>query len=151
MQQQSQQTQQLDQTLNQLVDKVNTYEQQMVQQKVDTDVGKAVERINSKLNVDSDLAEAMLDIEYRKNPAFQTIWNNRDSNPQAYDQALDILADKLMGKVAVRADEQLAENVRAAKTSQQTLSKTQPEDPYEKVGSMNEADFQRWWKEQKGS
>ena len=151
MQQQGATQAQINNTLNQLVEKVSSYEQQMAQQKVDADLGKAVSHINEKLNVDPVMAEMVLEVEYRKNPAFQKIWNNRDQNPKAFNKALDVLADKYSGNFATRTNDQLVENVRAAKTSQQTLANAPKEDPYDNVGNMNEQEFQSWWSRQKGN
>ena len=151
MMQNSQKLDQYGNVINGLVEKISSYEQQMVQQKVDADLSKAVEHINQKLNVEPDLAETALEIEYRKNPAFQKIWNNRDKNPAAFQKALDLVADKWTGKFATRTNDQLVENVRAAKTSQQTLAKSQPDDPYEDIADMSEGEFQSWWSKQKGN
>jgi len=151
MQQQASQTNQINSVVTSLAEKVNGYEQQLAQQKVDADLGKAVEHINSKLKVDPDMAETALEVEYRKNPSFQKIWNNRDSNPQAFKKALDVVADKWAGKFATRADDQLVENVRAAKTSQQTLAKAPQEDPYAHLSDMSPGEFDRWWSTNKGN
>jgi len=136
--------------LSGIKNEIETYKQQMAKQKLETDLGNAVKRVNEKLNVDPVMAEALLDIEYRKNPSFQKIWNHRDSNPAAFQKALDVIANKLAGTVATRTNDQLVENVRAAKTSQQALATAPKEDPYGDVGNMNEAEFNRWWSQQKG-
>lgn len=136
--------------LNGIKNEIETYKQQMAQQKIEADLGKAVSHVNEKLNVDPKMAEVALEIEYRENPSFKKIWDNRDMNPAAFNKALDVIANKWTGKFATRADSQLAENVRAAKTSQQTMASTPKEDPYADVANMSEGEFRQWWSKQKG-
>ena len=129
--------------------KIQGYEQQMTQQKVDADVEKAVSVINDKLGVEPEMAEVAMEIEYRNNPAFKKIWDNRQQNPAAFNKALGVIGDKWAGKFVNQADPQLAENVRAAKTSQQTMATAPKDDPYESAGKMSPSEFDAWWSQQK--
>jgi len=149
MQQQAQQSSQIQQTLNQLAEKVQGYEQQATQQKVDADVEKAVSVINSKLNVDPQMAEVAMEVEYRNNPAFKKIWDNRDKNPAAYNKALGVIADKWSSKFANKADPQLAENVRAAKTSQQTMANAPATDKDDEWSNLSPGEFALKWSQTK--
>lgn len=151
MQSQAAQLHQFNQAFEELANKVNGYEQMMAQQKVDADLSQAVNHINQKLSVEPEMAEVALEIEYRKNPAFKRIWDNREKNPAAFNKALDLISDKWSGKFATRADAQIAENVRAAKTSQQTLASTQQQDKDEEWSGLSPAKFERKWRQTKGS
>jgi hypothetical protein len=138
--------QQIESYIRDVGSKVSQWEQKMAQERLNADVDRAVARVNGKLKVDPQLAEAALEVEYKRNPTFQRIWDNRDKNPQAFQKALDVLSDKLAPMFQVRQDPQLAENVRAAQSSQRTMATTThvkneaPEDPRE---------FAQWWERQR--
>lgn len=151
MNQQAQQTDKINTTLNDLVTKVQGYEQQMTQQKVDADVVKAVSHLNEKLKVEPQMAEVAMEIEYRNNPSFKKIWDNRENNPAAFNKALDVIGDKWAGKFANQADPQLAENVRAAKTSQQTMANAPVNDPDDKWSGLSNAEFAVAWAKERGN
>lgn len=151
MQQQAIQTRTINDTLSTLVEKVQGYEQSVNQQKVDADVEKAVSVINEKLKVDPKMAEIAMEMEYRANPAFKKIWDNRNQNPEAFNKALGVIGDKWAGKFVNQADPQLAENVRAAKTSQQTMGSAPKEDPDSKWSGLSDGEFAvQWAKERSG-
>jgi len=150
MQQQTFQQNSVVQELSGIKNEIESYKQQMAQQKIEADLGKAVNHVNEKLNVDPKMAEVALEIEYRENPAFKRIWDHRDQNPAAFQKALDVVANKWTGKFATRTNDQLVENVRAAKTSQQTMANAPKEDPYGDVANMSPSEFDRWWSQQKG-
>ena len=135
--------QQVQSALREMTSRFNQFEQTIQEQKVNAEVDAAVQTVNSKLKVDPMLTEALLNVEYKQNPSFKRIWDNRQKNPEAFKKGLEVLANKLYQKVQVRQDPQLAENVRAAQTSQRAMSTTKnaqqeevPKDPRE---------FDRWW------
>lgn len=138
-----QKSSQMENSIREATSKIDAFDQMFRQQKVDADVGHAVQVVNQKLKVDNDLVEALLNIEYNKNPSFKRIWENRDRNPDAYQKALGIVADKLSSKVQVRQDPQLMENVRAAKSAQQTMATMKPGNQ-EEVPDDPRA-FDSWW------
>lgn len=142
---QRQVTTQLDGTLREVLNKVTSFEQRIAQQKLDADVDRAVQVVNKKLNVDKDLAEIALEKEYRSNPTFKKIWDNRDRNPEAFERALSVIADKWAPKFQVRQDPQLAENVRAAKSSQQTMATTKQQNPNDEWANLTPEEFERKW------
>jgi len=149
--QQAQQFQSLDTTLREVSTKISAFEQMQQQQKVNAEVDKAVQLVNQKAKVDPDIVEAMLNVEYTKNPSFKKIFDNRDRNPMAYQKALGVIADKISSKFQVRTDPQIAENVRAAQASQRTMSVTnKTNDLMDQVGNMTDLEFQRWWQAHRG-
>jgi hypothetical protein len=147
---QTQVHQRLEGTLRELDNRFKTYEQTIQQQKVDADVDAAVKIVNQKLKVDPELAEIALERMYRKDKAFKQIWDNRDRNRQAFEKALGVVADKLQPTFAVRTDPQVAENVRAAKSSQQTMATTQAKSEYDDVPE-NPREFDAWWRQRRGN
>jgi len=135
---------QLRSTLDTVLNEVNNFKQTFQQQKVNADVDRAVQVVNAKVKGDPELVEAMLNIEYTKNPTFKKIFDNRDRNPFAYEKALGIIADKFVPKFQIRQDPQIAENVRAAQSSQRTMATTQTNSSMDAVANMNEMEFERW-------
>jgi hypothetical protein len=134
---------QLDTATQQLASKVNQWERLQAEQKNNRDVDDAVQKVNAKLNLDPLLTESLLEATYKKDANFRKIWDNRDRNPQAKDKALEVLAQKFAGQFTSKQDPQIAKNLLAAKSSQQTMATTQkiqnegvPTDPVE---------FDRWY------
>jgi hypothetical protein len=119
-----------------------------MQSKVDADVARAVSKVNEKLKIDPLSAEIALEKVYRTDASFKRIWDNRDKNPQAFDKALGIVAQKLSSTFAVRQDPQLTENQRAATQSQRTMAATTKSDVppgQEGLYSDNPVEFERAW------
>lgn len=135
----------LSQTVKSLTDKIQSYEQQTVQQKIDADVERAVSHVNEKLGVDPMLAEIALEKMYRTDTNFKKIWDNRDKNPGAFNKALDVIADKLTPIFSVKQDPQLTENQLAAKKSQQTMANAPPQEKHAEWDNLSEAEFEAKW------
>jgi hypothetical protein len=134
---------QLDSSLQQVTTKLQTWERTQTEQRIAKDVDFAVQKVNAKLNVDPTLAEALLEQSYKRNKNFKLIWDNRERNPAALEQALDRLTSDYAAMLSVKQDPQIARNLQAAKSSQQTMATTTrtanddvPTDP---------AEFDRWW------
>src|SRR3972149_6544994 len=120
------------------------------QARLDTEVNKAVAKVNDKLKVDPLYAEIALEKRYRDDPIFKRIWDNRQVNPKALEEALEVVSNELQGVFSVRQDPQLTENLRAAKQSQRTMSTTQkPSGEGEDAMKMGDGDFDRWWSQKK--
>jgi hypothetical protein len=77
--------------------------------------------------IDKDTAEVQLGVLARKDPRFQSLWQNRDKNPQAWNAAVKAAGKQFASKFQFKTDPQIAENVRAAKQS--TNSPTTKEQP----------------------
>lgn len=143
--QQAESISQLSQNYEKLTEKLNSYETQLLQQKVDLDVGKAVSKINEKLNVEPEMAEMALRMTYEKDPNFKKIWDNREANPKAFEKSLGVIANKYSKMFSVKQDPQLTENQMAAKKSLQTSNQKPQTDDYPNWDSQ--ADFDQWWEE----
>lgn len=135
--------------LDTVLSEVQSFKQTFQQQKVNADVDRAVQVVNAKVKADPEVVEAMLNVEYTKNPTFKKIFDNRERNPIAFEKALGVIADKFAPKFQVRTDPQLVENVRAARSSQQTMATTKQISQNEEVGNMTDLEFQRWWQSQR--
>lgn len=106
--------------------KLTQYEQSTATAKVEADIRSAVTKVTSEVDgLDPVMAEVYLEKRAREEPGFQSIWNNRDKNPGAYNKALGAIANELKGRFDFKADPQLAENHRAANQSQQQSETTQ--------------------------
>lgn len=136
-------------TVKALSEKLSAHENRMIQQQVEADLNRAVATVNKKLGVEAEMAEIALRMEYEKNPSFQKIWDNRSKNPQAFDKALNAVADKYANKFAVKQDAQLTENQLAAKKSLQTMNKSPSPDQNSKWENLGQGEFEREWERMK--
>lgn len=144
------QNQSLQGNLRELTNTVESIRKEATQARLDTEVNKAVSRVNDKLKVDPLYAEIALEKRYRDDPIFKRIWDNRQVNPKALEEALDVVTNELQGVFSVRQDPQLTENLRAAKQSQKTMSTTgKPSSEGEEALKMGDGDFDRWWNQKK--
>lgn len=145
--QQSVQTQGL---MKDLSSKIESLTKEAHQAKLDTEVNRAVSKVNDKLKVEPLYAEIALEKRYRDDPIFRRIWDNRQVNPKALDEALDVISNELSGVFQVKSDPQLAENLRAAKQSQRSMATTSKEDSEtEKLMGLNDVEFDREWNRRK--
>ena len=142
--QQTQTLTELSQATKSLTDKYQSWERTTQEQRINQDVDKAVTRVNEKLKVDPMLAEIALEKMYRTDANFKRIWDNRERNPQAYERALDVVADKLVPMFNTRQDQKIAGDIRAAKTSQQSMATTRTQGVNDGVPT-DPAEFQRYW------
>lgn len=150
-QQQAEALNSLSTTVQSLNEKLSSQEQQLMQQKINADVESAVAKVNEKLGVDPKLAEIALEHQYRENPAFKKIWDNRAQNPKAFEKALGKVADKLTTLFSVSQDHQLTQNQLAAKQSLKTMGKTAKLDANSEWDGLSQAEFERKWQENRGS
>lgn len=97
---------------------VQELRQEREQQVLNAEIKQAVTRVNERVNIDPTYTEILLEKEYRSDPMFRRIWDNRHSNPTALNEALDVISRKAHKVFQVRSDPQLVENTRAAKASQ---------------------------------
>ena len=135
----------LETTLKTVSERLSNFEQTIEKQRLDADVDRAVKTVNGKVKMDPDFVEAALEVEYRKNPSFKHIWDNRQKNPAAFEKALNVVADKMAGKFQVRQDPQIAENVRAAQSSQRNMATTKQQTQNDEWANLSPAEFEAKW------
>lgn len=146
-QQQASSLNNLGKTVEDLTTKLGTYEQQLAEQKLAADVDAAVAKVNEKLGLDPKMTEIALEHEYRDNPSFKKIWDNRGQNPKAFDKALGVVADKFSNVFSVSQDHQLTQNQLAAKQSLKTMAKTTQPDANSEWEGLSSAEFEQKWAE----
>jgi hypothetical protein len=135
----------LDSSLQQIAQKIQNYERTQSEQKINQDVDSAVAKVNQNLKLDPLVAEALLEATYKRDQNFKKIWDNRSRNPQALEQALNVLSGKFAGQFNVKQDPQIAENIRAAKSAQQSMATTGKQSPNGDINQMSPEEFDRWW------
>jgi hypothetical protein len=136
-------------SLQSLEQRLARYEEHVAQERVRTEINKAVSTVNEKLKVDPLMAEVALEVMHREDPNFARIWDNRQKNPKALERALAVVADKLAPRFSMRQDPQLIENQRAMTTSQRTMASTHRADFDPRYRALYEpesqADFDQAW------
>ena len=139
------QTHQAHQNLSALQEQLQHFSQAEMVRQVQTDIGRAVELVNKRLNADPEMVAVALDLESRRDPRFFKLWEGRYQNPQAWDKALDAWSRKMDGKFSVRADPQLAENQRAVRMSQQAMAQAPRRGPADDWDNLGNEDFSHKW------
>lgn len=134
--------------INQLAEKVERSSQQtealansQQQELLNKEIAEAVGRINESVGGDADMAELFLEKEVRTNPAFEKVWKNRHTNPEAYDKALNILTPEWAAKNVNVTDPQIAENQRALKESQKGGATVQVDSLHQELDKMDSGEF----------
>lgn len=82
---------------------------------INADVKSAVETVNKTVKASPMLVEAALNLRVDTDPAFEKIWLNRYKAPEAYKEALDVIANELKDEFAVRIDQKTSDDVAAMK------------------------------------
>ena len=120
--------------------------------KIESDIQAAVKAVDEIAQLgEPELIEAYLDAKVRKDPRMHAIWDNREKNPKAYQEALKVVGKEAAEKFSVKTDPNLVEAQRARKAAQSTIASTTEEDKDEKWGKLQGADFDRAWERLKGS
>lgn len=104
-----------------LTNQLTLQEQRREQDLVTADIKNAVNTVSKKVEgLEPDFVEFYLEKKASESPGFKQIWDNRKANPAALAKALGAISNEMAQKYTFRTDPQLAENQRAAKTSQQS-------------------------------
>lgn len=134
--------------INKLTEKVESTSQQtealansQQQDLLNKEIAEAVEKINESVGGDADMAELFLEKEVRTNPAFEKVWKNRHTNPEAYSKALDILTPEWAAKNTGTIDPSVAENQRALKESQKGGATVQVDSLHQELDKMESGEF----------
>jgi len=108
-----------------LAEYVTKTERERMKSALEGDIKSAVEKVNDTVNHPKPkVVEAMLDAEARENPKFKALWENRTKNPQAWDNALKVVAKKFSEDLSVQVDPKLVEAQRLRKDSQKQMATT---------------------------
>lgn len=105
----------------------------------------AVSEIGKDVPISKLMIEGVFHQKYSRDPAFQKIFDHRDSNPEAYKKALGVLKDEIKREAAVKYDPEAEANSRALKQLQSSARSPAKADPNEKFRDMSASDFDQEW------
>lgn len=146
---QSAETTALRSTLGNVAQFLTTMQAKEAKTALESDIKSAVEKVNTDIQAKPKLVEALLDAEARENPKFKAIWENRQKNPVALDNALKILTKKFGDELSVKVDPALVEAQRARKAAQKQMATTtaeSDESPLEqRLAAAQGSDFDSEW------
>ena len=154
MEQQEQGTTALRQQYQTLAQVIGTLTAREASAKLETDIKEAVKTVDEIANLGKPkLVEAFLDSKVREDSRLKTIWDNRQRNPKALQEALKVIGKEIAEEFSVRTDPKLVEAQRARKAAQSTTQTTKDDSPDEKVQAQIDkaGGFERFWENLKGS
>ena len=109
------------QTMEQLQSRLDAMQQKETNAQTDADIKQAVGVLTTNVEgLNPDMAEAFLEMKARKDSNFNTIWNNRHSNPQAFEKAMGVVSNQAKDMFSLKQNDQLVENQRAMQQSIQS-------------------------------
>lgn len=130
-------------TLNAVSQEVNNLRQERHVSAIRQDIDSAVSVIEKETGLDKKLIEVHLDLQARDDPRFQRIWNERKSNPRAFNAAIQAVSNEIADKYQSRPDPTLLANQRALRAYQGGSSTRQSaSDGWE---NLSEPNFDRKW------
>lgn len=138
-----------------LTKEISEIKQAATDDRLNRDIKQAVSEITKQVELpgsNPDLtAEIYLEKRYREDSNFKNIWDGRYTNPDALAAASKIIANDMAKDFNIQVNDQLVENVRAAKKSQST-SATAPAEATktEEMMNMSSSEFDREWARIKG-
>jgi len=136
----------LKQQLSNVSSRLSQYEQESQKQTVSKAIGDAVGTVNDTVNQDPELVESYLNIRYNKDQKFAQIWDNRDKNPKALNEALGVVARDMQNKFSIKVDSQIAEDQRAINNATRSTRQNKVEDNSDdKLMKLNDAEFDVYW------
>ena len=148
---QSRVTQDLSSKLEQTTTQLNELVNGQRRESVNKEIKSAAQKINDNVGGNEDLAELFLEKQYRENPDFQKIWQNREANPEAYQKALDVLSPEWATLANTTIDPQVSENQRALAESQRNnAGKINTPSLDEKLANMDNATFMKTMRQLQG-
>ena len=111
------------------------------QETLNKEIAEAVGKINESVGGDADMAELYLEKQYRENPDLKKVWDNRFTNPDALDKALDIVGKEWAAKNVNLTDPAVAENQRALRESQKGGATVQVDSEQQERDKMDSGTF----------
>lgn len=110
----------LESKLNELTSQLTELQQRQAQDQLDKDLNGAIDYVKTKggIDLDNEIVESYLEVKARKNPGLKSIWENRSTNPEALQKALDAIANEMSSKFSLKQDPELTKAQRAMKSAQ---------------------------------
>lgn len=138
------------QGLNVVAQFLNQQQQAQAKAKLEADLSSAVETVNKVVNhPNPKVIEAMLDAEARGDVRFKKLWDNRDKNPQAWNNALRAASSKFAKELEVKVDPKLRQAQQIRRASQGAMATTDATDESENAqwDNLSTDDFDRKWQQ----
>ena len=139
----------LNEQLQDVKTQLTELQQERARLQVETDINNAVETLNENLKLNPKLVRVHLEYMAQEKPGFKQLWENRGTNPKAFEKALNAVGREMRDLYAVKQDEGLAETQAAIQKSQQSLSgsnsKSGSNSTEEALAAASGADFDRMW------
>lgn len=136
------------QTINRISEQLQGEAQRRQREAEEVDISQAIKSIQKTLPTlegKDRLVKGYLGAMAAEDPRIAKVWENRRSNPTAWNKTLNALTRQLAKDFEFQADPQLAENTRAAKASRDQMGTTSRPDPDDKFKGMNPGEFQAYW------
>jgi hypothetical protein len=133
------------QTLHSINERLSQAEQERIRGQEEADLKAAVTKVKEKVDLEDDFLEVALAHRAKRDPKFMNLWTNRSKKPEAWNAALEVVANDIGKKFSARQDPQLAENQRAMKVSRDQMATTQKTDANEKWSKLDAGEFQQEW------
>lgn len=142
----------LNDQLQEVKTELTNLKQERAQLQVEADINSAVETLNEGLNLDPKLVRVHLEYTAQQKPGFKSLWENRHTNPQAYEKAMQAVGREMRDTYSVRTDENLTETQTAIQKSQQSLASSNQSPAANSLeerlaGAKTQAEFDRIWAE----
>ena len=106
----------------------------------------AVSDISADVPISKLMIEGVFHAKYARDTAFQKIFDNRESNPDAYKKALNILKDEIKRESAIKYDPDTEETNRTLKQLHKSARSPAKPDTNEKFKGMSNNDFEQEWR-----
>lgn len=136
------------QTLNRISEQLQGQEQERQRQIEEADISKAVDHIQESIPVlkgKNTIIKGILGAMASEKPAITKVWENRHSNPAAWEKTLSAITKQVAKDFEFTSDPQLTESVRAAKASRDQMSTTTKRGPNDEWDGLDDSNFaQRW-------
>lgn len=125
---------------------------EQIKQKVEGDIKSAVKAVDDVAGLGKPkLIEAYLDSKVREDSRLKAIWDNRDKNPKALQEALKHVGKEMAEEFSVRTDPKLVEAQRARRAAQSQQATTKNESPDEAIeAEIASRGFDAFWNSLKG-
>lgn len=130
--------------LNDVTQAVNKLQTERYQSSVKSDIASAVSAVEKETGLNPRLIETHLDLLARDDSRFKQVWENRHSNPKAFNAALKAAASEMAQTYQVRADTDLLANQKAMR-AYQSGSATKQSSTDGKWDNLNSRQFEQMW------
>lgn len=131
-------------TLNDVTHAVNELRAERYQSSVKSDIASAVSAVEKETGLNPRLIETHLDLLARDDSRFKQVWENRHSNPKAFNAALKAAASEMAQTYQVRADSDLLANQKAMR-AYQSGSATKQSSSDGKWDNLSPRQFEQQW------